>query len=388
MKILITTDTYFPMINGVVISVNNLYRELKAMGHDVRILTLSNNTKEKVEGDVYYLKSITINIYPDARIKRPFSNKLSKELIEWGPDVVHSQTEFSTMLMARHIVKKTKAPHIHTYHTMYEDYLKYLFGGKIITKRTMKVLVNFLLNSVDGVIVPTKKVEKALSSYGVKTGMHIVPTGIDLSQFENIVGEDEKRSILNKYKIPLDSKLLVYVGRVAEEKNISEIINFYTDISKELTNTNLLIVGGGPHLEVLQQEVRDLGMEKKIKFTGMVAPADVYKYYQIGHAFVTASTSETQGLTYIEALASGCPVICRWDASIKNLVVNGDNGYTYETEREFTNAVKTILDNEPLRQKLCENAIEKAQEYSCRTFADRVERLYRLVCRTELEKVI
>ena len=135
MKILITTDTYSPMINGVVTSVNNLYKELKHKGHKVKILTLSHTGDEKVDGDVYYLKSIRIGVYPDARIKVPLYNKLIKEVIKWKPDVIHSQTEFSMMLESKYISNKLNVPHIHTYHTMYENYLDYLLGGKLINKK-------------------------------------------------------------------------------------------------------------------------------------------------------------------------------------------------------------------------------------------------------------
>ncbi len=120
MKILLTTDTYYPVINGVVTSTYNLYMELKKNNHDVKILTLSHNGKEKIVDDIYYLKSFGFGIYPDVRVKMPFRKKMINELIAWNPDVIHSQTEFSTLFTAKYIANKTKSPQLHTYHTLYE----------------------------------------------------------------------------------------------------------------------------------------------------------------------------------------------------------------------------------------------------------------------------
>jgi len=377
MRILLTTDTYYPMINGVVISTSNLYKELKKQGHEVKILTLSHTGEEKVEGDVYYLKSMKVNVYPDARIKIPFYNKLINDIMEWRPEVVHSQTEFSTMMAAKHIVKKFNIPHIHTYHTMYEDYLNYLFGGKIIKRSTAAKVTRFILNSIDEVIAPTDKTKMALRDYGVQCDINIIPTGIDLERFQKPVTEEEKQELRLNHGIKEDDKVMVYVGRIAEEKNIDEIITLFPEILKKVSNAKLLIVGGGPHLEILKNLVKEKALEEHVIFTGMVEPEDVYKYYKLGHLFVTASTSETQGLTYLEALSSGCPTICRYDKAVDGVVLQGRNGFSYKNSWEFVlYASETLLD-EGFRSELSARAEGKAEEYSSRTFANNVFNLYK-----------
>jgi 1,2-diacylglycerol 3-alpha-glucosyltransferase len=376
MRILLTTDTYYPMINGVVISTSNLYKELKKQGHEVKILTLSHTGEEKVEGDVYYLKSMKVNVYPDARIKVPFYNKLINEIMGWKPEVVHSQTEFSTMMAAKHIVKKFNIPHIHTYHTMYEDYLNYLFGGKIIKRSTAAKVTRFILSSIDEVIAPTDKTKMALRDYGVQCDINIIPTGIDLERFQKSVTEEEKQQLRLTHGIKEEDKVMVYVGRIAEEKNIDEIITLFPEVLKKVPNTKLLIVGGGPHLEILKNLVREKVLEEQVIFTGMVEPEDVYKYYKLGHIFVTASTSETQGLTYLEALSSGCPVICRYDKAVDGVVLQGRNGFSYKNSWEFVlYASETLLDD-GFRSELSARAEGKAEEYSSRTFANNVFNLY------------
>jgi 1,2-diacylglycerol 3-alpha-glucosyltransferase len=378
MRVLITTDTFLPMINGVTASINNLYKELKNSGHEVKILTLSETGKEKVVGDIYYLKSIGVKIYPDARIKVPFHNKLINEIIEWGPEVVHSQTEFSTMLAAKYVSNKLNIPHIHTYHTMYEDYLGYLPGGKIITKNTAAKAIKMLLKSVDAIIAPTEKTKNVLLSYGLHMDMYIIPTGIDLKFFQKHITIDEKKKIISKLGINYGDKIITYVGRTAKEKNIDEIITFFKDISNEIANARLLIVGAGPELQNLKDLAKKEGLENRIHFAGMVNPDEIYKYYKISEIFVTASNSETQGLTYIEALSSGCPIVCKWDQCLEDIIVQGKNGYAYKKQWEFSNYVIEILKNNILRENMSREAIIKAEEYSSKQFEEKVLKAYKI----------
>lgn len=379
MKILLTTDTYYPYISGVVISTHNLYKELKAMGHDVRILTLSEDGKEKIDGDIYKLKSFDLKIYPGIRLKKPFNTEVGESIINWKPDIIHSQTEFSTMINAKYIASKLKIPHIHTYHTMYEDYLDYILSGKVITPKTMARLTKLLLNTFNRVIAPTVKVEKVLRGYGVKSPMSVIPTGIDLSRFQKSITEEEKFQLRAKYGIGPNDPVLVFLGRVAYEKNINEIIEMFSRLDGEINNLKLLIVGKGPYLNNLKELTKAKNLEDKVIFTGVVNPSEVYKYYKISDAFVTASTSETQGLTYIEALSSGLPVICRYDTCIEGVVETGINGFVYKNEEEFRSSVKALFSSEDYRHTIAENAELAADKFSSRAFATKVEELYRTV---------
>lgn len=372
MKILITTDTYSPMINGVVTSINNLYKELKYKGHDVKILTLSHTGNEKVDEDVYYLKSIGIRVYPDARIKVPLHNKLINEIIKWKPDVVHSQTEFSVMLASKYISSKLNIPHIHTYHTLYENYLGYLLGGKIINKNTSAKVTKVLLNSLDGVIAPTEKTKNALLRYGVNKPIYVIPTGIDLSIFKQEISLEEKLKIMSRLQINQEDRIIAFIGRIGEEKNISEILMLLPSVIKEFKNIKLLIVGGGPYLINLKNQVKKLNIKNNVIFTGMVKSEEVYMYYKMAEIFVTASISETQGLTYIEALSSGCPVVCKYDPCIDGVIEQGKNGFSYKEKWEFPYYINRILRDAHLKDKMSKEAIIKANQYSSSTFANAV----------------
>jgi 1,2-diacylglycerol 3-alpha-glucosyltransferase len=119
-----------------------------------------------------------------------------------------------------------------------------------------------------------------------------------------------------------------------------------------------------------------MGLEKYVVFTGMIPADEVYKYYQLGDVFVCASTSETQGLTYVEALAAGLPLVCKKDDCLEGIIDNGINGYTFENEQEFTNSVRMILDNESLKKKMGKKSFEKSMAFSKEEFGAKIEQLY------------
>jgi len=377
MKILLTTDTFRPSINGVVISVENLYKQLVKMGHEVRILTLSFSGYSYKEGDIYYIRSFNARIYPGARGTFSYRNRFIKEIIRWSPDIVHSHTEFCTLIHAKHIRNTLKLPHIHTYHTMYEDYLYYIFKGKLISKRRAMNIIKRLIGSVDEIITPTQKAKKSLISYGVSKPISIIPTGIDLSKFKIDNKQLERaKEIKKSLGLKEDDKILMFLGRLGKEKNIDEIIMNVKDLKEDINNIKMLVVGGGPYMDNLKKLVKDLEIEESIIFTGMVSPEEVPIYYSLANIFVTASTSETQGLTYIEALASGLPVVCRYDEAVEGLIQNGINGYMYNTKEEFKNSIKDLINKNDDLEGLRIKAKESVKRFSIDVFASEVERLY------------
>jgi len=204
MKILIATDVYMPVINGVVISTFNLYEQLKLRGHEVRILTLSSNRSSKKEGDIYYVGSFPVRVYPQARMTvKPFHHYI-KELIQWKPDIIHTQSEFTVCVYARQIANKADVPMVHTYHTMYEDYTHYLFPSKRVGKKAVAIMSRYTLSKAEEVIVPTNKVMGALKSYGVKSDIVEIPTGIKLDKFSVPLEDEEKKTILKSLGISED----------------------------------------------------------------------------------------------------------------------------------------------------------------------------------------
>lgn len=380
MKILITTDLFTTPTNGVVTSVKNLWEELKNKGHDVRILTLSEGIDSYKEEDVYYIKSIPLEfIYPDVRMPISYHNSLIKELIDWKPDVVHSQCEFFSFHYAQRIAKLTGAPLVHTYHTLYEQYVAYVIPGKHLGKRMVQQMSRMRLKGVNVIIAPTVKVEDTLREYGLENSIQVVPSGISLEQHNRRLSDDEREEKRRGLGIPDDHQVLLNLGRLGTEKNLGELLEYFATALKQNPQLTFLIVGDGPDREHLEHLAKDLGVENHVVFTGMVEPWQVQEYYQLADIFVSASTSETQGLTYIEAAANGLPLLCRKDDCLSGVIKEGINGYEYTSQDEFLDELRVILENPEWRINAGKQSKKIAKSFDKSQFVEMMEAIYESV---------
>lgn len=375
MKVLITSDWNDMAVNGVATSIKNLKRELENRGHEVRVLTLSQNIHSFKKNDFTYIGSMPVGrIYPGARLRRAFVGKWVRSMVAWKPDIVHSQCEMSTFFLARSIAQELNVPLVHTYHTVYEDYTHYFSPSERLGKKAVATLTRWVSEVTEAMIVPTDKVRRLLLGYGVCSPIYVVPSGIDLSRFRAEVPPEQIAQMRRRMQIPEGRRVMVYVGRLAEEKNLEELLRFRAHMKEELT---LLIVGGGPWKETLEKTAAELGLgAPDVVFAGMVPPEEVGAWYQVGDLFVSASTSETQGLTYVEALASGTPALCRADECLEGVILQGENGWQYETEEEFNAFLKEFYANPQRHEAMRRSARAVAQEYSAEIFAQRVEKIY------------
>ena len=384
MKILITTDLYLTSTNGVVTSVRNLTEGLRNKGHEVRILTVSENLDTYKEGDVYFVRSIPIGfIYPDMRMPISYRNYLIKELIDWKPDVIHSQCEFFSYQYAKRISKLTGAPLVHTYHTLYENYVKYVMPSEYVGRRVVKSFSKYRLRKADMIIAPTGKVEDTLRGYGMKNQISVIPSGISLKQHHYRMNDVERNIKRKSLGIPEENLVLLSLGRVGAEKNLSELIKFFAIAVCRNPKLTFLIVGDGPERENLQRLTQELGIQKQVIFTGMVSPTEVQQYYQLADIFVCASVSETQGLTYIEAAANGLPLLCRMDNALRGIVLDGVNGYQYISREDFLVKLEDIIRDSKWRMQAGKNSEEIAETFDTEHFADRIENIYMLECNQE-----
>ena len=376
MKILITSDWYIPAVNGVVTSVKNLRRELEARGHEVRVLTLSQNRRSCKRDGVTYLGSVAAGlVYPGARLRTALAGKWVREIVEWGPDVVHSQCEFSTFFLARRIAEELNIPLVHTYHTVYEDYTHYFSPNVRFGKKAAAVFTRWAASHTDCLIAPTGKVRLLLQGYGVEKPIFVVPSGIDLRRFRDEPDPLRGAVLRASLDIPQDRTVLVFVGRLAEEKRVDELLRFRADLGPG--GVTLLLVGDGPDRKRLEDVSAGLGLSAPdVVFAGMVPAEQVADWYQLGDLFVSASTSETQGLTYAEALAAGVPVLCRADPCLLGVVRDEENGWQYHSEEEFRQRLESFLAHPQNREALSRCARETGEEYSAQRFAERVEAIY------------
>nr|WP_325185797.1 glycosyltransferase family 4 protein [uncultured Oscillibacter sp.] len=376
MKILITSDWYAPAVNGVVTSVKNLRRELERRGHEVRVLTLSQSRRSWEKDDVTYLGSIAAGlVYPGARLRTALAGKWVRRLVDWGPDVVHSQCEFSTFFLARRIAEERNIPLVHTYHTVYEDYTHYFSPSVRFGRQAAAVFSRWVAARTDCMIAPTGKVRLLLQNYGVSCPVFVVPSGIDLAPFRREADPWRSAVLRASLDIPAERTILVFVGRLAEEKNIDELLCCRAALGDAAVT--LLIVGDGPDRPRLTRQAAALGLTAPdVVFAGMVPPEQVADWYQLGDLFVSASTSETQGLTYIEALAAGVPALCRADPCLTGILRNGENGWQYRDEADFQSKLADFLAQPHRRERLARSARASAEEFSAQRFAERMEAVY------------
>lgn len=375
MKILITTDWYKPVINGVVTSVMNLKYELECLGHEVRVLTLSQDGHQYFCDNAYYIKSFKVRIYPQARATYSFHNKFIADILDWQPDIIHSQCEWMSFYFARHIAWKLNIPIVHTYHTIYEDYTHYLLMGKTISKALVLAASNWACNQCDHIITPTNKARNLLISYGVEPPITTVPTGIDLEKYQEPLKAIDRKVLLEKYDIEDDTNLVVCIGRIAKEKNIDEILSNMANLREAFPKLILLVVGGGPYEKELRARTNELGLNDIVKFTGMVPQSEVSNYFKLGKAFVCASQSEAQGLTYIEALASSIPILCKYDPCLDGVLLDDENGYFFEDLESFKLNLKKLLD-EATNSEFSKCAGKSSLKFSKENFGKSIEKIY------------
>lgn len=376
MKVLITTDVYDSIINGVAVSISNLMIGLKAQGHEVKVLTLSKDIRSHKLEDIYYVNSFPIKIYPDARATFSFKHQFIKELEAWKPDIIHSQCEFFSFMFAKKLADHLNIPIVHTYHTLYEYYTHYFIPSKRLGKKVVSKGTRLICKHVDSVIAPTEKTASILKSYDINVPIATIPTGISLNHLQKEVTPLEIHDLKTIHGIPAGSTVLLTVGRVGKEKNIEELIDYMARPEIQQMPFTLVIVGDGPNRAALESKVSQLGLQSYVKFTGKIPPEEIYRYYRLGDIFVSASSSETQGLTYIEALACGLPLVCKTDSCLDEVLFNNYNGRQYDTPDSFIEAVLNIQANEVLKKAMSNNSRTISKNYSNELFGKKVAKLY------------
>ena len=376
MKILITSDWYTPAVNGVVTSVKNLRQALEARGHEVRILTLSQTPRSRSEAGVTSLGSVTAGlIYPGARLRTALAGRWVRELGGWGAALVESQCGFSTVFLAPPIADELRVPLVHTYHTVYEDYTHYFSPSVRFGKKAVAVFSRWVASQTDCLIAPTAKVRRLLVDYGVVCPVFVVPSGINLRPFSGEADPLHQAVLRQSLHIPPEQTILVNVGRLAEEKNLAELLRFRAALGD--IPVTLLLVGDGPDRLRLEQTANALGLTAPaVVFAGMVPPSQVADWYRLGDLFVSASTSETQGLTYVEALASGVPALCRADPCLSGVIHSGENGWQYRNEAEFRRCLEHFLAHPDRQLRMSAAARRGAADFSAERFAEKVEAIY------------
>lgn len=385
MRIGIFTDSYPPYINGVSTSIVMLQNALEKKGHQVFIVTVNAEKlsyKYENENKVIRIPGIPTGIY-DYRLTGIYPLRAIDKIKKWNLDIIHSQTEFGVGTFARIIAKQFDIPLVHTYHTMYEDYVHYITKGYFngTSKKIVEYLTKFYCDkTATELIVPTEKTYKLFKEkYKFDRNVHIIPTGIETERFNrNNYPEAALVNLRKKYDIRKDDFIILFVGRMGDEKSVDMLIEGQEYFVKLHKRCKLLLVGDGPDIDKYQKLTKKLKLENNVIFVGKVPYDEVPLYYQLATIFATASRTETQGLTVMEAHAASLPVLAADDPSFSSMIIDDLNGYLFKNKKQYKKQVEDLIKNPSKIEKLSKQAKISANRYSPKYFAERVLDVYRL----------
>ena len=380
MKIGLFTDTYYPEVNGVANSVFILKRNLEKAGHEVFVFTASDCITREISWDKHLFRIASIPTVGDKRLALLHNRRWHNIISGLNLDIIHSHTEFTLGILGRSMARKLDIPYLHTYHTIYEDYTHHFLRVERLTplaKKATRKMSAIYCNSANDVIVPTEKVKNLLESYGVYQDIHIIPTGIQLEKYQKENYSPYQIDHLKKeLGIQPYEKVILFIGRIAKEKNIAELMYFLKEYLLEREYIKFVLIGDGPELNNLKELSKELALEMKILFLGEKPWDLIGHYYQLGDIFVSASQSETQGITYVEALTSGLPVVAKRDPCLNDVVIEGKNGFLYDRQDELISYVDLLLHDAEMRNKMAETACASGYRFSEQGFAQSVSSLY------------
>ncbi len=393
MRIGIFTETYTPYISGLVTSEVMLKHALEKQGHEVYVVT-ANIESFKYEYDekerVLKIPGLPTGIY-DSRLTSIYPVRAVKKIKSWNLDVIHSQTEFAVGTFARIIAKQYNIPLVHTYHTMYEDYIHYVTKGYFqkSTKKLLEYFTKFYCDTTaTELIVPTTKTYKLFTEkYKFEKNIHIIPTGIEVDRFfEENINKEEVQNLRKRLNLSKKDFVILFVGRLAEEKNVEFLINSQKNLNKKYKNIKLIIVGDGPDKEKYEKLSNSLGLSDNVIFTGKAAWGDMPYYYHISDVFATASKTETQGLTIIEAMASQVVPVCMRDEAFQSMVTEELNGLFFVTNEEYEKDIERLYLNPKELKRFDKQARIQAEHYSSKNYADRVLEVYQRAIKEKQEE--
>lgn len=374
MKIGIFTDTYTPQINGVVTVVKLMARELTKLGHQVFIFGPSHpdqgSEKEK-EGQVYRFPSFKFIFQGEYRVVIPYQRQAFSVFSQL--DIIHSHDPFSMGLLAMRASKKHDIPHIHHYHTLFTEYRHYL--PKIIrpSRRMAERISAAFCNRCQAIITPSRQMKAKLEKYGVNKPIFTLPFGVDISEFEKEI----KWNIREELHLADKEALLLHSGRLAKEKNLKFLLRAFKEMLKQRGQMRLVLTGGGPEREELENYAAELGIKDKVIFTGYVDWEKLIDLYKVADLFIFASKTETQGIVLVEAMAAGTPVVAISEMGVLEIVKDGETGIlAKEDEEEFAKAVLELLEDRERLKVMGEKAKEYAYSMSAQNCSKELLEIY------------
>lgn len=375
MRIGIFSESYEPIVNGVSVSVNTLMDELTRRGHEVFVFAPAFSGFKDERENVFRFPSVHTPLHRDYPFPVPFAPDVKRKFDALKLDIVHTQTPFILGIVAARWAHEQGIPLVSTNHTLYTEYSHYVpIRPKSLTRGFLIGLMKWYYSKCDSVVVPSGPVEGLLRSFGVRTNVKVIKTGVIGISPSN---PEMRLAARKRYGIGENEFLLLYVGRVAREKNLNMLLKAFKQVSLQHDNTRLLLVGGGPALDETKRFASELNLDDKAIFAGMLKRRDIEPIYACADAFAFPSTTETQGIAICEALSAGLPVVAVNAGGIPENVQPGiDSFLTNDDPEEFADRISFLITHEPERREMGEHARINAAQFSIERMVTEFEELY------------
>ena len=381
MKIAVFTDSYRPYVSGVVHSIDTFKTELEALGHDIYIFAPAYPRHREPEERVFRFFSLPAPTNKDFTLAIPFPGRLKSILRAWRPDLVHVHSPFLLGSLGARQARNLQKPLVFTFHTLYEEYVHYFPFARKAAKKVTRLIARNFCNRCDLVIAPTPAIREYLQNIGVQAPVKSIPTGINLTDYSCA----DRTWLRRRYRVPEQEKILLFVGRLGQEKNVGFLLEAFLQVYREFPHIRLFLVGGGPEEKALKDRVEREGLAGRVIFTGKIPKEEVAAYYAGADLFVFASVTETQGLVIAEAKAAGLPVVAVRAFGAGAMVADGRDGFLTELNLDrFVEKILVLLNDEPLREKLARQARLNAAELSARNCAHKLLESYQALLEKSL----
>ena len=380
MKILFISDVYFPRVNGVSTSIETFRRNLHLLGHTVHLIAPEYGTPAADETGILRVPARRVPFDPEDRfMSYGWVMKQLDRLRGEHYDLIHVQTPFVAHYLGVKLSHLLDIPCIETYHTFFEEYLYHYIPllPKWVTRSLAKRFSRHQGNSLDGMVIPSRPMQRVLQDYGIETTMEVIATGIEPESF--VPGD--RMAFRDKFRIPQERPMLLFVGRVAHEKNIDFLIQVVDQVRRQIEDVLFVIAGEGPARSSLEQEVRKRAMGENVRFIGYLdRHTELNSCYSAADIFIFASRTETQGLVLLEAMAQGVPLVSTAELGTRDVLQDGAGVWIAQEElSDFSNNVVKMLANPHLRTELGELGRAYAKEWSAAMQAQKMLLFYRTV---------
>jgi len=359
MRVGIFTESYPPLINGVSTSIQTLMAHLEQAGHDVFVFTSRYPRFRDERKGVFRYPSVNAIVEPDYVLPITFSPRISRIIPTLKLDIVHSHSPFFLGLLARRVARSLGLPHVATNHTLYTEYAHYLPLPTVAATRWLLVRwMRDFYNSCDRVLAPSHLTQRVLEGYGVRTSVSVVPTAIPAPPYVLQRPPETK----HEFGLPPDARLLLYVGRLAPEKNLDLLLRAFALVAAKTNDTYLILAGSGKSRGALESRARFLGIHRRTRFAGFLGRTKLDPLYQASDLFLFPSKTETQGLAVGEALAAGLPCVVVNAGGAPESVRDGVDGFLVaDGAKAMAERTLALLADSAGRRRLSEGAKRGAQ---------------------------